>query len=164
MSDIKTPITKEMFDEICEIIADSTDSVDKICKSLSISNKSFYRYKKIAGEQAEQKYARAKAAQAENLINKINDLHEKMHNAVLTCEDPKRCNALVQAYKVEIDDYKWLASKLLPKAYGDKLQVDVNDTTVHRTISLPAKVLDGQKVSTYPKAIETNNNDNLNSV
>lgn len=160
-TDIKTPITQKMFNDICDRIAESTLSVDKICESLSISNRSFYRYKKIIGDQAEQKYARAKAAQAENLINKINDLHEKMHSAVLTCEDPKRCNALVQAYKVEIDDYKWLASKLLPKAYGDKLQVDMSDTTVRRTIKLPVKVQDGQKVSTYPESSETNNNEKI---
>jgi ACT domain-containing protein len=119
----KTPITQDQFEIVCDQLSDSTDSVDKICKSIGISNRSFYQYKKTIGEIAEKKYARAKATQAENLINKINDLHEKMHAAILTCEDPKRVNAMVQAYKIEIDDYKWLASKLLPKMYGDKIDI-----------------------------------------
>jgi uncharacterized protein involved in tolerance to divalent cations len=130
----KTPISEEQFNEIIEQISETVDSVDTICKEMGISNRSFYQYKKKIGEQAEQKYARAKAAQADNLINKINQLHKDMHEAIAIEEDAKKCNAIVQAYKCEIDNYKWLASKLIPKTYGDKLDLTTNGNDITREI------------------------------
>ena len=132
----KTPITEETFNTIIEQISETVDSVDKICKEMGISNRSFYQYKKIVGEQAEQRYTRAKAAQADNLINKINQLHEDMHKAIELQEDAKKCNAIVQAYRCEIDNYKWLASKLIPKTYGDKVDITTDGQALIRNMTL----------------------------
>lgn len=161
-NDKHTPISEDTYNQICDLIENSVDSVDKICKSLGISNRSFYQYRKIVGELAEQKYARAKAGQVENLVNKINDLHEAMHDAVLSCDDPKRANAIVQAYRIEIDDYKWLASKLIPKIYGDKIDVTTNGNDISRELTITS--IPTSNVSNNSKSTQTNDNDNISSV
>jgi hypothetical protein len=40
-------------------------------------------------------------------------------------EDPKIANALVQAFRLKVDAYKWTASKLIPKAYGERMEQHV---------------------------------------
>ena len=151
-NNIKTPITENQFNEIIEQISETVDSVDTICQQMKISNRSFYQYKKIIGEQAEQKYARAKASQADNLINKINQLHTDMHQAIDACNDSKKCNAIVQAYRCEIDNYKWLASKLIPKTYGDRVDLTTNGESLTREIII-TPILNTTQITTTSKPL-----------
>ena len=58
--------------------------------------------------------------------------------AVETAEDSRKANAIVQAYKLKIDNLKWIASKLKPKTYGDKLDITSNNESLVRNISLTA--------------------------
>lgn len=61
-----------------------------------------------------EQYARAKEEAADALADDIQDISDK----VLKKEyDP-------QAARVAMDGKKWIASKLKPKRYGDKLEVD----------------------------------------
>jgi hypothetical protein len=38
-------------------------------------------------------------------------------------------NAAVNVLKIQIDSLKWLLSKLAPKEYGDKIEVNANTVT-----------------------------------
>jgi hypothetical protein len=44
----------------------------------------------------------------------------------------------VQVAKLRVDTRKWLASKLLPKNYGDKVAVDVEANVNHFVVEVPA--------------------------
>ena len=44
-------------------------------------------------------------------------------------------NAAVNVLKIQIDSLKWLLSKLAPKEYGDKIQVEADVTTSVKNVS-----------------------------
>lgn len=67
-------------------------------------------------------YTRAKEESADALTEDLQDIGDK---AIEHAEDadPKASNAVVSAYKLKADNIKWVASKLKPKKYGDKLDL-----------------------------------------
>ena len=74
------------------------------------------------------KYARAKEAQADFMADEMLDIADDGRNDWMTRtgrdgEDYEVINKeVIQRSKVRIDTRKWLASKLKPKKYGDKVQ------------------------------------------
>jgi hypothetical protein len=58
-----------------------------------------------------ERYARAKSVQAEHFANEIVDISDDLSDGA-------------HSRAVRIDARKWVASKLLPKRYGDKQQVE----------------------------------------
>lgn len=69
-------------------------------------------------------YAEAKRIQAEANVDRIGERARKALALARDCDDPKRANALVNAVRLEVDTYKWAASKLLPKVYGERMNVE----------------------------------------
>lgn len=78
------------------------------------------------------KYACAREAQAEFYASEIIDIADE--TPITERPDPDggmtRCvdSAGVQRNKLRVDTRKWIASKLLPKKYGDKQQVEHSGT------------------------------------
>lgn len=72
-----------------------------------------------------EQYARARETQADALFNDILDIVDQ-------AEDP-------QIARLRMDARKWMAGKLRPKVYGDKVElggkVDHEHTHEHRTVS-----------------------------
>lgn len=62
----------------------------------------------------ESKYTRALKHRTELLVDKIPDIAKE-------CLDPQRA-------RVEIDALKWYASKMEPKKYSDRLDINLNQT------------------------------------
>ena len=52
--------------------------------------------------------------------------------------DAQSQSAWVQQLRLQIDAYKWTASKLAPRVYGDRLSVDVENTRTSITAVLAA--------------------------
>lgn len=112
--------TEEMIDEILSQIA-CGKSLVKILKS----DEKFPDYVNFLrwldkDPELRRKYARAREDQADFLADEINDLSDE----AAKLEKDGFDNARVQAYRLRIDSRKWSASKLRPKKYGDKLEVD----------------------------------------
>ena len=72
------------------------------------------------------------------MIDEMQDVEEECLQAVDCVDDPKKANALVQAYRLKLDNLKWIASKLKAKKYGDKLDITSNNESLVRNISLTA--------------------------
>lgn len=87
-------------------------SLRKVCIQREIPFANLYRWIEKAPERAEQ-YARSMETRADCLGDEIDDLANE------AIENPEKSNA----YRVAIDAKKWIASKLKPKRYGDKLAV-----------------------------------------
>lgn len=113
--------TQEIGDAICERIAEG-ESLRSICGAEDMPSKSAV-FRWLATDLTfRDQYARAKEAQAEALADEImdiaddgsNDWMEKEHGPVLDAEH-------VQRSKLRIEARKWVAAKLLPKKYGDKV-------------------------------------------
>jgi hypothetical protein len=51
----------------------------------------------------------------------IDELNDQCAEEVRTIADPRRASAIVGAYRLKVDTQKWIASKLIPRIYGDQL-------------------------------------------
>jgi hypothetical protein len=74
----------------------------------------FYRWLSQDKDGIVEKYTRAREIQVEKFTDDIVPLADKMAG----CIDP----AQVQAARLQIDARKWVASKRLPRKYGDRLE------------------------------------------
>lgn len=101
--------TPELVDSICQRIA-LGESLNKICSDADMPNMSSIF--KWLGEHPEfsNKYARAKEEQGELMADQIIALADN-------AED-------VNKARLQIDARKWVAAKLKPKKYGDKVQTE----------------------------------------
>ena len=134
MSGVKTPITEDQFNSFCDITATTYQSKKQICKSLGISDSSIDQYIRIIGETAARQYARVKDDQCDSLEAKIIELEEECMYKLDTLDDPKLGNAIVQAYKMQIDNIKWMLSKRRPRLFGDKIDLTTNGNDITREI------------------------------
>ena len=81
-------------------------------------------------------YAHAKRMQADLFAQEIIDIcDDDSQDTIIDPESGKeRCNnEWVQRSRLKIDTRKWIASKLLPKVYGERQQVDSNVTLLHES-------------------------------
>lgn len=123
-----TLYTKDLIDKLCRIIATSENGIHRICEKnkkefpdptqlfrwlldIDDKEKDYFRHE----------YARAKNLQAEFMFDKLNKIIE-----------PKKTdkqsfgvgNQHIARARLQVDTIKWQMSKLFPKTYGDKVQVD----------------------------------------
>lgn len=133
----ETKYTDDIFNSICDKLADGM-SLKRICQADDMPDKAtFYRWINESKDLCD-KYARAKEDSSDALADDIQDIGDK----VLTGEYEAN-NA-----RVAIDAKKWIASKLKPKKYGDKLDMTTNGK------DLPTPILGGLS--------RTNINDDIN--
>ena len=125
--------TQELIDEICLRIAQGR-SVNSIAQDEDMPDaKSIWTWLN-RDEDFLQKYTRAVQQRALNHADRIADVTA----AVLAKKIPP------DAARVALDAMKWTASRLLPKVYGDRTQVDATVTHTH-TLHLEAlKELSGK--------------------
>lgn len=105
--------TQDLFDEICERIADG-ESLRSICDDKQMpSRTSVFKWLSNSAELANQ-YARAREEQADAIFDDVKDIAD-----MAKPED-------VQVARLRIDARKWMAGKLRPKKYGEKLELSGN--------------------------------------
>jgi hypothetical protein len=74
------------------------------------------------------KYAYARAMQADTLFSEMADVEAKVQSGTMDSH----------AARVVLDSMRWRASKLAPKVYGDRLDVQVSDTRISISGALAA--------------------------
>lgn len=100
--------SEELFDNICERIADG-ESLSAICRNEDMPNAAtVFRW---LGNDADlsDRYARARETQADNFVDEIVAIADEAEDAQLA--------------RLQIDARKWVAGKMRPKKYGDKIDV-----------------------------------------
>jgi hypothetical protein len=122
--------TEEMADIICERIANG-ESLKAICEDENTPAKSTVF--KWLGENVafSDKYARAREAQADALFDDILSIADDGRNDWVERKDAEDANIgwrengeALRRSQLRIDARKWMADKLRPKKYGDKLDVE----------------------------------------
>ena len=105
--------TKEKGDLICQRIATHDIGLPRLCKMYTDmpDEKTIQRWR-YQFEEFRLKYAQAKMFQADLLAEECLDIADSS-----TPQD-------VGVDRLRVDTRKWLASKLLPKQYGDKLLLE----------------------------------------
>ena len=114
-------------DAICDAVATQSKGLGAILADLGqpINPSTWYRWVSASADLRE-RYARAKADQARVMADEIAEIADTTQEGVTITESPdgitiKRCDML-EHRKLRIEARKWLAAKLLPKVYGDKLE------------------------------------------
>ena len=126
--------TPELLQTICEQLSEGLSlraicakeempSVGTVCRWLS-EDRAF----------AEQ-YARAREAQADAIFDEILDIADDSSNDWIDTKDGERFNAEAAARsRIRIDARKWMAGKLRPKVYGEKVDVEHSGNLAVETI------------------------------
>lgn len=121
-------LNQDMADIICELISSSTQGLAKIClQNPELPTERTIMRWRLRHESFRQQYAQAKREQAELLAQEIIDIaDDKTHDVLIDEDGNERLNTeFVARSRLRVDARKWVASKLLPKVYGDK-QDDVS--------------------------------------
>jgi hypothetical protein len=121
--------TQEIADSICEQIADGL-SLRSICEAENMPNKAtVFRWLAAKADFRDQ-YAYAREAQAETLADELTDIADDGTNDWMERKGEEgqslgwtENGEAIQRSRLRVDTRKWIASKLKPKKYGDKLAV-----------------------------------------
>lgn len=110
----QTKFSKELVITICDLLGDGK-SLRTACKEVGIQTRTFYTW--LADDEFTQRqYARAKEEAADNFVEEMLEIADEKTG------DPNRD-------RLRLDTRKWIASKLKPKRYGDKLDLAVSQVT-----------------------------------
>lgn len=124
--------TPALAEEICEAIATSSHSLDWHCSQHPNWPTARAVYKWLASSDPRyagfvQQYARAKERQADLLADEILAISDDASRDYTVTEDGR--SALdaehVQRSRLRVDSRKWLAGKLAPQKYGDKIEATI---------------------------------------
>jgi hypothetical protein len=107
-------------DEITTRLANG-ESLIPVLKELKIHPMTFYKW--LSVKEFRDVYTDARKIQAELMVNDILRIADDAINDRITLDDGKVVMdfARIQRARLMIDSRKWIASKLLPKVYGDRL-------------------------------------------
>lgn len=117
----QSKFTQELFDVICNQIATTSNGLRKICKDNGISAESFYLWIK-ADKELLNTYTRAREDQADFLIEDMLEIADNRERD----DTPFTGANHVQRARLQVETRKFIAAKLKPKKYGDKVDVDLS--------------------------------------
>ena len=124
-----TDYSVELADTICERIADG-ESLRAICSEDDMPNKAtVFRWLANDNKFSDQ-YAKARETQADSLFDEILTIADERENDVIVKEDGTELTQhdVIQRARLRVDARKWMAGKLRPKVYGEKLDIDQRTT------------------------------------
>ncbi len=124
--------SQELADTICGRIMEG-ESLRRICSDESMpSGATVFKWLREKPEFSEQ-YAKAKAEQAEGFADELVTIaDEREYEKVEVDGVPlavKFDSTAVARNRLRVDTRKWVASKLLPKKYGDRLDLNHSGET-----------------------------------
>lgn len=113
-----TKFTQELADTICERIANG-ETLRAICRDIDLPPSTVIEWT-MNNKSFSEQYAQARQKQADAYADMILDEAFNSHDA--------------QIGRLRVDALKWVASKLAPKRYGDKVEVEQTGTQKIRVI------------------------------
>lgn len=125
--------TQDIADEICEQISTSNKSLRSICIPDTMPAVRTVLYWLSNNESFLQQYTRAKEEQADFLAEEIIEIADDTSQDLERIDEYGRRienKEFVNRSRLRVDARKWVASKLKPKKYGDKLDVTSKDKPV----------------------------------
>jgi hypothetical protein len=117
--------SQELADVICERIADG-QSLRAICEEEEMPNKATVFRWLAANQEFSDQYARAREAQADSLFDEIITIADTtmVGEKTKTLPDGKvevTTGDMIEHRRLRVESRKWMAGKLKPKKYGDKI-------------------------------------------
>ena len=138
-----TDYKDEIADEICARLIEG-ESLNKICKDDHMPQRqTIYNWKR-QNEEFFDKYERARRDQIDTFIDQIIDIADDNTND--TIEFDKNGKKIKIPNKehmmrsgLRIDTRKWIASKIMPKRFGDKVEVEHSGEVTNKNIEIVLK-------------------------
>lgn len=118
----------EIFNEICVKISINGMALRNVLKLDNMpSPETFYKWLS-KDENKTKQYARACEERAEIIFEEMLEIADNTETGTTTKESEKGIEVttadMIQHRKLKVDTRKWMLSKINPKKYSDKLQVD----------------------------------------
>lgn len=117
--------TPELGEQICRQIAETTDGLRKVCEDAGTTPVTLFHWLNSFPEFLQQ-YTRAKEIQAELLADEMQSICDEQPMVFI----PSKAGgyeaidrAGIDRNRLRVDTRKWIASKLLPKRYGDLVRL-----------------------------------------
>jgi hypothetical protein len=118
-----TVYNQKIADRICGMLAEG-EQLDVICSDPGMPPASTVRRWACEGrEPFSSSYARARSIGYERLVSELLSITD----ADCTGPDGRADNALVQKQRLQVDTRRWLLSKLLPRQFGDRVEITGQD-------------------------------------
>lgn len=145
---VHSTFTQEIADEICERLAEG-ESLRAICSDGHMPNKATV-FRWLSQDDAfRDQYARAREAQADALFDEILHIADNPVMGEKRKVDGEKeevtIGDMIEHRRLQVDARKWMAGKLRPKVYGDK--IDMNHSG---QVSLPITGFEVTVVSSAP--------------
>jgi hypothetical protein len=121
---------EKLAEELCIAIATTPKGLHHICNSRDdFPTPSTVLLWRLKHDEFSAKYARAKQMQIEAFVNDIIEISDDNSRDVTEDKDgnDKPNHEFMQRSRLRVDSRKWLASKLMPKLYGDRIAVETED-------------------------------------
>lgn len=125
--------TIELAEEICRAIAECTDGLQAICdRNPHFPTPQAIRGWKRKNSEFNAMYVQAKQDQVDILVEEILQISDdKSHDKIIKInadgEEYEVCNTeYVNRSRLRVDTRKWMAAKLVPKIYGDRIQQEIS--------------------------------------
>ena len=139
----KSDYTQEMADKICLELAGGK-SLRRICKEEGMPSKSTVLNWVLKNEDFRDQYRCAREIQAETFADELTDIADDGSNDFMMVEKyGKEVEMLdrehVQRSQLRIETRKWIAMKLKPKKYGDKVEVEHSGEVTNKNIEIVHK-------------------------
>lgn len=122
--------TDDLANKICAIIATSSKSLKKICETDEMPSVSTVLKWLNTNEAFLRQYTRAKEEQADLLVDEMIEIADDGSQDLDGYNDygkPIENKEFVNRSRLKVETRKWIASKLKPKRYGEKLDVTSGD-------------------------------------
>lgn len=122
--------SEELADEICERIADG-ESLRSVCRDDDMPAKTTVFRWLATNDRFQDHYIKAKQAYAEGMADEMLDIADDGTNDWMEKHSDEGENIgwrengeAIRRSALRIDTRKWVAARLLPKKYGDKVQTE----------------------------------------
>lgn len=126
----------EMAEKICEKIANGR-SLRSICAEDGMPTTSTVCKWLIENKEFSEQYARARTRQADYFFEEIVEIADSV----------EADSAAVAKARLQVDARKWAASKIAPKKYGDKSELDVKSSDGSMTPTVHLDVEEYRKIA-----------------
>lgn len=124
---------------ICELIEETPKGIEQICSGIPglVNHRTFYKW--LERSQAlRHRYARAKERQAAFLVFEAMQIADTPRSGKKTKTDEKGIEVtegdMIEHRRLQVDTRKWLAGKLDPKKWGDKIDVTSGNAPLKPTV------------------------------
>lgn len=115
---------QETADRILELMR-TPMSLRRACLAVGVPHTTVLQWKRDHDEFADQ-YGKARLDQVEAYVDEVMDIADDGRNDFMETEDGREVpnHEHINRSRLRVDTRKWYASKVAPKLYGEKLQVD----------------------------------------